>query len=377
MPDSNPTTTATDESADATEPPASGTNRAEITVETDPREERVEEPLLEIRNLQLEFETHEGTVHALNGVDLDVYPGEIVGLVGETGCGKSVTARSVLGILDDNANILGGEITYRGTDLLTLSEAERRELRGDQIAMIFQEPMKSLNPAFTIEDQLTTVIERHTDRDSSAARARALELLEDLGLPDPEDVLESYPHELSGGMAQRVLIALALSCEPDLILADEPTTALDVTIQAQILDLLVDLQEKYDTSVLIITHNLGVIDRVTSRVNVMYAGSVVESGPTGRVFETPLHPYTQGLVEAIPMPGRDELSGIDGEVPDLDDPPAGCRYEPRCPVSEEHCKTYDPPMTVVSDPETPERREVRCIHYEPDQPGDPGVVLDE
>lgn len=328
-----------------------------------------DEPLLSVRNLHVQFNTYEGPVYALDGVDLDVYPGETAGLVGETGCGKSVTARSILRLIDSPGEITEGEILFRGRNLLTLSERELRALRGNQIAMIFQEPMKALNPAFTIEDQLTTVIKRHTGRSEPAARARALNLLDELGLADPDDMLSSYPHELSGGMAQRVLIALSLSCEPELILADEPTTALDVTIQAQILNLLERIQDEYGTSILFITHNLGLVDQICETVNVMYAGTVVESGPTDAVFTTPQHPYTVGLLGSVPTPEKKRLTGIEGDVPDLRNPPEGCRYEPRCPYAKDVCETYDPPSTATGN-----RRTVRCIYYEPDKPGAPEEI---
>ncbi|WP_232700625.1 ABC transporter ATP-binding protein [Halobacterium wangiae] len=327
--------------------------------------------LLSMRDLHVEFETYDGTVYALDGVDLDVKRGRTTGLVGETGCGKTVTARSILQLVDDPGRISAGEILYKGRNLLDLSPEEMRNVRGNEIAMIFQEPMKSLNPSFTIRDQLTTVIQHHTDRDSKAAADRALSILEELEFPDPEAVLSSYPHELSGGMAQRVLIALALSCEPDLLLADEPTTALDVTIQAQILELLDRIQEEFGTSILLITHNLGVVDRVADDVNVMYAGKVVETGPTDRVFEDPKHPYTLGLLRSLPERDVEEMYAMEGDVPDLRNPPEGCRFAPRCPVAKPECETYDPPETSVGS-----ERTVRCLHYEPDAPGSPEEVHD-
>ncbi|MDY6817322.1 MAG: ABC transporter ATP-binding protein [Halobacteriales archaeon] len=343
-----------------------------LTSTADARADNDQELLLEMEDLHVEFDTYRGTVYALDGVDLDIRAGETVGLVGETGCGKTVTARSILGLVEDPGHVTAGSIRYKGTDLLDLPDEEMRDIRGSDISMVFQEPTKSLNPAFTVEQQLTSIITHHLDVGQAEARSRAIDVLEDLGLPDAEDILESYPHELSGGMAQRVLIALALACEPDLILADEPTTALDVTIQAQILDLFDRIQEEFGTSILLITHNLGVVDQVCDRVNVMYAGKVVESGPTQTVFDDPEHPYTIGLLRALPEQAEGAISLIEGDVPDLRNPPEGCRFEPRCPVAKAECETYDPPPTA-----TAADRMVRCIHYETDQPGSVEEIYDE
>lgn len=342
---------------------------AESSTLTEPEER--DAPLLEISDLHVQFDTYQGAVYAVDGVDLDIRAGETVGLVGETGCGKTVTARSVLRLIEEPGRITQGSVKYHGRDLLGLPEQEMETIRGSDISMVFQEPAKSLNPAFTVDQQLRAVLSHHLNLSKREARDRSLELLSDLGLPDPADVLDSYPHELSGGMAQRVLIALALSCEPDLILADEPTTALDVTIQAQILQLFNRIQEEYGTSILLITHNLGVVDQVCDRVNVMYAGKVVESGPTRAVFDDPEHPYTIGLLGALPEQAEGTISLIEGDVPDLRNPPAGCRFEPRCPVAIDECKSYDPPTTATA----PDRR-VQCIHYEPNQPGSPEEVHD-
>jgi peptide/nickel transport system ATP-binding protein/oligopeptide transport system ATP-binding protein len=309
-------------------------------------------PLLAIRDLRLHFDTFDGVHRVLDGVDLALGAGETLGIVGETGCGKSITARSVLRLVPSPpARVVSGEIRYRGEDLLAVPERRIEELRGTEIAMIFQDPMTSLNPVFTVGTQLTDIIRAHARRASerlrvtrAEARERAVDLLARVRLPDPEVQLGAYPHELSGGMRQRVLIAMALSGSPSLLIADEPTTALDVTIQAQILRLIAELVSDFRLSVIMISHDLGVVARVCRRVAVMYAGTVVEDAPVDRLFTRPLHPYTQGLLAAIPHLHRPEtsLSGIPGAIPSLLAPPAGCRFHPRCPRALDVCRVDKP-----------------------------------
>jgi oligopeptide/dipeptide ABC transporter ATP-binding protein len=291
-----------------------------------------QKPLLEVKNLKTHFFTEDGIVHAVDGVDFAVYPGEILGLVGESGCGKSVTSLSVMRLISSPGRILEGEILLDGENLLKLSEEEMLKVRGNRIAMIFQQPQTSLNPVFKVGDQIAEVLSIHQDFGKEAGQNRAIELLKMVGIPEAERRAEAYPHELSGGMAQRVMIAMALACVPELLIADEPTTALDVTIQAQILDLVLEMREKMGTSVILITHDLGVIAEMAERVAVMYAGEVVEQAEVGELFEQPLHPYTQGLIGSIPVLGqiKDRLDVIPGSVPNLINPPLRCRFAPRC-----------------------------------------------
>ncbi|NMB25125.1 MAG: ABC transporter ATP-binding protein [Firmicutes bacterium] len=290
--------------------------------------------LLHIEDLHISFDTYRGQVRALNGVDLEIAPNEVVGLVGETGCGKSVTAFSVVGLLDEKATIDQGHIWFEGEDLTKKSEREMRQIRGKRIAMIYQEPATALNPVLSIEFQLAEVIRLHSKEklDKAQVRDKALELLDAVALPDPKELLGKYPHELSGGQRQRVMIAMALSGRPALIIADEPTTALDVTTQAEILRLMKAMQEAYETSLLLVTHDLGVVAETCDRVGVMYAGNIVEVGNTEQIFEDARHPYTQGLLRAIPSieERRAKLETIPGSVPNLLSPPLGCRFHPRC-----------------------------------------------
>lgn len=291
------------------------------------------EPLLEIRNLSVKFFTYQGVVRALENVSLAVEQGEILGLVGETGCGKSVLARSVLRLIaDPPGRITDGEILFKGRDLLKLGRRDMRRIRGNEISMIFQEPMSSLNPVFTIGNQMEEVVALHQSVDRQTARSVCIDMLRQVKMPDSEQVLSKYPHELSGGMRQRVMIAMELSCRPDLLLADEPTTALDVTVQAQVLSILEGLTRRRGVAVLFISHDLGVIAQLCDRVAVMYAGGIVESAPVSALFASPRHPYTQGLLEAIPRidESKDDLMVIPGTVPGLIDPPRGCRFHPRC-----------------------------------------------
>jgi len=322
-------------------------------------------PLLEVKNLKTHFFTEDGVVHAVDGVDFVVYPGEILGLVGESGCGKSVTSLSVMRLISPPGKILEGEILLDGTDLLTLSESEMMKVRGNRISMIFQQPQTALNPVFKVGDQIAEVLSIHQDFGKEAGRQRAVELLKMVGIPEAERRAESYPHELSGGMAQRVMIAMALACVPELLLADEPTTALDVTIQAQILDLVLEMRKNLGTSVILITHDLGVIAEMAERVAVMYAGEIVEQAESTELFDNPLHPYTQGLIGSIPVLGKikERLNVIPGSVPNLVDPKPGCRFAPRCAARVKYglkiCGDLDPRLEDVK----PDHL-VRCWLYQ-------------
>jgi oligopeptide/dipeptide ABC transporter ATP-binding protein len=296
------------------------------------RHARGDRPLLEIRGLRTSFATRDGSVKAVDGIDFHVDRGEIMGLVGESGCGKSVTALSIMRLVAKPGHVDAGEIMFDGQNLLTLSDESMRKVRGNRISMIFQQPTSSLNPVWDVGRQIEEVLRIHRGMKGTAAEARALELLRMVGIPDPERRLKAYPHEMSGGMAQRVMIAMALACEPELLIADEPTTALDVTIQAQILDLIRNLRDETGTAIILITHDLGVVAEMCDRVAVMYAGEIVEQSDVGTLFREPRHPYTQGLIGSIPVVGRirDELSVIPGNVPNLIDLPVGCRFAPRC-----------------------------------------------
>jgi peptide/nickel transport system ATP-binding protein/oligopeptide transport system ATP-binding protein len=309
-----------------------------------------ERALLSVRNLRTVFGTARGEVVAVDDVSFDVNAGEVVGIVGESGSGKSVTALSIMGLLPQPpGRVAAGEIQFDGRDLLKLSAAEMRKVRGGTIGMVFQEPMSSLNPVFTIGDQVIETIRAHEGGGSRAARERAIEMLAKVGIPSPERRIDDYPHQLSGGMRQRVMIAMALACSPKLLLADEPTTALDVTIQAQILDLLRDLQQEFRMAIAIITHNMGVIAEFADRVVVMYAGHVVEEGPVGQIFDAPRHPYTVGLLASTPdMASETErLRTIPGSLPSLHAMPAGCRFAPRCERVVEACRAARPPMRAL------------------------------
>src|SRR5512139_2380531 len=289
-------------------------------------------PLLEVKGLKTYFYTEDGVVRAVDGVSFEVYPGEVLGLVGESGCGKSVTSLSIMRLISRPGRVDEGEILLDGENLLDLPEEEMIKVRGNRISMIFQQPQTALNPVFKVGDELAEVLNVHQDLGKEAGWNRAVQLLKMVGVPDPQRRAEAYPHELSGGMAQRVMIAMALACVPELLIADEPTTALDVTIQAQILDLMRDLREKMGTSVILITHDLGVIAEMAERVAVMYAGEIVEQAEVNTLFDEPLHPYTQGLIGSIPVLGeiKDKLDVIPGSVPNLVNLPPGCRFAPRC-----------------------------------------------
>ncbi len=322
------------------------------------------EVLLEVRDLHTSFRTGDGLVRAVTGVDFSVRRGEVLGLVGESGCGKSVTSLSILRLINPPGNIERGEVRFDGMDLLKLREPEMRALRGNRISMIFQQPTSALNPVMDLGFQVGEVLETHRNMKRKVARDRALELLRMVGIADPERRLKAYPHETSGGMAQRVMIAMALACEPELLIADEPTTALDVTIQAQILDLMRRLQQETGTAIILITHDLGVVAEMADRIAVMYAGEIVEQADTQTLFSDPRHPYTKGLINSIPVVGeiRDELAVIPGNVPNLIDLPPACRFAPRCVAREaEHvadATEIHPHLRAVS-----KAHDVRCWLY--------------
>ena len=306
--------------------------------------------LLQVQNLQLEFKTARGILKALNNITFDVKPREVFGLVGETGCGKTVTGLSVLRLLPKSARITNGSILFNDKDLLKASMKEMETLRGNDIAMIFQDPSSSLNPVFTIGSQMERVIRQHTKMNAKDAKSRATEMLDKVGLPDVQRMLAAYPHQLSGGQQQRVMIAMALSCNPKLLIADEPTTALDVTIQAQILRLLRDLQEQFEFSVILITHNLGVVAQTCDRLAVLYAGRVAEIGSTEEIFNNPQHPYTRGLMNAIPRPGSrgKKMAAIPGTVPSNPGAVIGCPFAPRCEYVFDRCKIETPTPFDIS-----------------------------
>ena len=307
-------------------------------------------PLLEIENLRIRFKTQRGMVHAVNGVSFDVLPGETLGLVGESGCGKSVTALATMGILPRASRIPSGRIKLEGRELIGLGEREWRRVRGNEIAMIFQDPMTSLNPVLTVGAQLREAIEEHLDLDRRASTSRAVELLDQVGIPKARDRLRDYPHQFSGGMRQRVMIAMALACEPKLLIADEPTTALDVTIQAQILDLLRELVADRGTSLLLITHDLGVVAGMCERVQVMYAGTLVEAGTADQLFASPRHPYTLGLLQSVPRLDtgrRQPLRPIPGSPRNMLSEPDSCPFAPRCPNRIERCTVELPQLAPL------------------------------
>ncbi len=308
-------------------------------------------PLLRIDDLHIEFHAARGVLRALNGVSLEVKQGEVFGLVGETGCGKTVTGLSVLRLLPKSARVTQGRILFDDREMLSLSENDMRELRGGKIAMIFQDPSSSLNPVFTIGAQIEKVIREHLRLAPASARERAREMLSAVGLPDVDRILQSYPHQLSGGMQQRAMIALALSCQPSLIIADEPTTALDVTIQSQILLLLRDLQKQFGVALVLITHNLGVVAEMCDRLTVLYAGRVTETGSTRALFDLPHHPYTRGLMDAIPRRGSRgrPLAAIGGSVPADPGAVTGCVFAPRCSYAFDRCRVERPSLVAVGD----------------------------
>ncbi|MGN0997871.1 MAG: ABC transporter ATP-binding protein [Candidatus Ventricola sp.] len=319
------------------------------------------QPLLEVQQLVTQFRTKQGYVTAVDGVSFKVRKGETLGIVGESGCGKSVTSLSILRLLPTGiGRIAGGKVLFNGEDLTQKSNKELSHIRGKDIAMIFQDSMTSLNPVLTIGRQLEETIAVHSDLPRSEIKKQALDILTRVGVSSPEQRLREYPHQLSGGMRQRVMIAMALSCNPSLLIADEPTTALDVTIQAQIIDLMVELKKKVNAAIMLITHDMGVVAEMADSIMVMYAGQVVEYGTARQIFRNPLHPYTQGLLASIPRLDRDSerLYAIPGTVPSLNAMPSGCRFCVRCSCAMDVCREKNPPML-----ETPEGQQVRCWKY--------------
>jgi oligopeptide/dipeptide ABC transporter ATP-binding protein len=325
----------------------------------------LDDRILDVRGLKTYFYTEAGVVKAVDGVDIYVRRGEVLGLVGESGCGKSVTSFSIMRLVGVPGRIIEGEINFDGHDLVQVPESEMMHIRGNRISMIFQQPTSCLNPVFRIGDQLSEVLEIHQSLGKKAGRSRAIELLKMVGIPEPEKRIDSYPHELSGGMAQRVMIAMALACLPELLLADEPTTALDVTIQAQILDLLRDLRTKMETSIVLITHDLGIVAEMCDRVAVMYAGRIVEEASVEAISDDPKHPYTIGLIGSVPVLGvvKEKLDVIPGSVPNLVDLPPGCQFAPRCRARVEHnltiCTEQEPELKAVAPAHT-----ARCWLYQ-------------
>ena len=314
------------------------------------RTEADQDLLLSVENLQTAFFTDKEVIRAVDGVSFDIARGETVGIVGESGSGKSVTARSIMGLIESPGRILGGRINFKGEDLTELSEKQYRSIRGGEVAMIFQDPLTSLNPVYSVGNQIKESLRLHQDMRGQEATEEAIDLLEAVGIPDAARRLKEYPHQFSGGMRQRAVIAMALACDPELLICDEPTTALDVTIQAQILDLLAEIQEEEDVGIMFITHDMGVIAEISDRVNVMYAGEIVESAPVEELFESPKHPYTQGLLESIPgkNPEADRLTTIEGEVPTPNEPATYCRFAPRCPKEFEECSRVHPESVSVN-----------------------------
>jgi oligopeptide/dipeptide ABC transporter ATP-binding protein len=321
-------------------------------------------PLLEVKNLKTYFFTEDGVVKAVDGVDFYVNQGEVLGLVGESGCGKSVTSLSIMRLVSAPGKVIEGDIYFSGQNLLKISESEMVKIRGNRVSMIFQQPQTSLDPVFTVGDQVAEVLQIHQNMGKDASWKRAIELLGMVGIPDPVSKAKAYPHEMSGGQAQRVMIAMALALAPELLIADEPTTALDVTIQAQILDLMRSMRERLGTAVILITHDLGVIAEMANRVAVMYAGRIVEESPVADLFENQLHPYTQGLVASIPVLGHvsEKLDVIPGTVPNLVNLPPGCRFAPRCRLREKYgleiCTREEPELELIRP-----NHKVRCWLY--------------
>ena len=324
--------------------------------------------VLEVKNLSVRFDTHQGTVRAVDDVSFTLDEGETLGLVGESGSGKSVTNLALLGLIPNPPGVIdSGQVLFENTDLLKLPINEMRKIRGNRVSMIFQDPMTSLNPLLTIEQQLAEVLEIHRGMSRREARPLCAKGLDEVGIPSPEKALDSYPHELSGGMRQRVMIAMALLCEPKVLLADEPTTALDVTIQAQILELMSKLQKDHGTAIMLVTHDMGVVAGQADRVNVMYAGRLAETASTADLFDRPMHPYSKGLLESVPRlfgDANDELFSVPGQPPDLADLPAGCAFAPRCSFVVDSCANQRPGLTPQADAEAKTERLVACTEAE-------------
>jgi len=323
------------------------------------------EPILEVKQLSVSFKTFEGNVQALDQVSFDLYPGETLGIVGESGCGKSVTSLSIMQLIAiPPGQITNGEILLEGRDLLKYSASQMRTIRGNRISMIFQEPMTSLSPVFTVGEQVAEVYRQHRNMPRKEAAARSIDMLARVNIPDPEKASRYYPHQMSGGMRQRVMIAIALACKPDILIADEPTTALDVTIQAQVIEQIKKLQQDMGMSVIFITHDLGVVANAAQRVIVMYVGRILEQASAKDLFENPLHPYTRGLMESIPKAGekikgkKQDLKEIKGVVPSLLDLPAGCKFSERCPRIMDICRQKEPELIPVT-----ADRSCRCWLY--------------
>jgi len=325
-------------------------NQEERSLGLRPRDDK--SALLEVKGLRTEFRSGGSSFAAVDGISFSLAPGETLGIVGESGCGKSVTSLSIMRLVPNPpGRITAGEIRLEGRNLLDLPESDMRAVRGDDIAMIFQEPMTSLNPVQTVGEQIVEAVQLHRPLSAAAARTHALEMLRLVKIPSPETRLDEYPHQLSGGMRQRVMIAMALACDPKLLIADEPTTALDVTIQAQILDLLRDLRDRTGAAIMLITHDLGVVAELAHRVIVMYAGRIVEEAPVGLLFSDPQHPYTLGLLGSIPRLGSDgdeRLTAIEGIVPNPYAPPPGCRFSPRCPLADAQCRAEQPVLREIA-----------------------------
>jgi len=314
--------------------------------------------LLSVKDLKVSFFTHAGEIKAVNGISYDLHRGEVMGIVGESGSGKSVEAYSIMGLLQSPGKVVGGSITLEGEDVLSFSNEQLRKMRGNRISMIFQNPMTCLNPVYTIGNQIAEALRAHKKVTSAEAKKSVIEILKLVGIPNPEKRIKQYPHELSGGMRQRVMIALALICEPDLLIADEPTTALDVTIQAQILELMRDIQRKTHMAIIFITHNLGVVSEICDRVSVMYAGKIVETGKVDDIFYSPKHPYTKGLLKSMPRVDHEEyerLVPIKGTPVDMLNPPEGCAFAPRCDQCMNICMKKNPPTMELEN-----EHSVRC-----------------
>ena len=322
-------------------------------------------PLLSVNDMKVRFSTRRGHIYAVNGISFDLSAGESLGIVGESGCGKSVTSLAMLGLLPKQGEVTQGEVHFGGRDLLKLRDSDLRSIRGNDVAMIFQDPMTSLNPVLKVGRQLTEAIRKHLDMDKASAREEAISLLRRVGIPDPEDRVDDYPHQFSGGMRQRVMIAMAISCRPKVLIADEPTTALDVTIQAQILELLRVLVKEEDMALILITHDLGVVAGVCDRINVMYAGRFVETGPTDEVFARPRHPYTLGLLKSVPRldaSRKERLDPIPGTVRSLSSEPTSCAFAPRCAYAVAESEKEVPPLMPADTPD----HLVACFNPVPD-----------